>query len=623
VHSVLHAAEGLACEVFVVDNASTDGSSAYLQQNLPDHVKLICSPENLGFAKANNMALAKASGKYTLFLNPDTLVPEDCLNKCLQKLEEDSNIGALGVHLVDGTGSYLPESKRGFPDFATAFYRIVGLSKLFPTSQKYSKYYMGQIPPTQSSIVDVLVGCFMMMPTQLAKELGGFDEDYFMYGEDIDLSYKVQKAGKQNYYLADVSAIHFKGESTKKDSMKYVRMFYNAMIVFAQKHLSSSGKNSYVQLIKCAIAARASVDFISRGIGKLLLPICDALLMLLALWQTKNYWLQYIKPDTDYTTEVLAIFFSSYIVIWLLSIFVNGGYDTPLRKSNIIRGMAIGALVTVAVYGLLPEHVRFSRGVTVVGALLSMALIWLLRYLLQWLNVAKVAGHDASRVRMLSVSNGAQSEEGISTILKRIGIHNDWLGNINASAQASQSDLGNLQQLKQLAEVHRAQEIIFALPDISYQSMISFMKEHATAYRYKMFVQNIPSIIGSNSKNTAGDYYASDEHFAIAQAAGIRSKRSFDITIALVLLLSAPLSYMLIKNKQVFSSLFTVLIGKHTWIGYSSNAQQLPRIKPAVFAIADSALHNATSINMLNTEYAKMYNWRMDLSKFLQVLRTK
>jgi GT2 family glycosyltransferase len=143
VHSVLCAVQNVDCEVFVVDNASTDDSVAYLRERLPPQVRLIANQHNLGFAKANNQALQLSVGKYVLFLNPDTLVPEDCFTQCLAVLEADAGIGALGVRLIDGTGSYLPESKRGFPDFATAFYRIIGLSKFFPRSRVYNRYYLG------------------------------------------------------------------------------------------------------------------------------------------------------------------------------------------------------------------------------------------------------------------------------------------------------------------------------------------------------------------------------------------------------------------------------------------------------------------------------------------------
>jgi GT2 family glycosyltransferase len=228
-HSVQKAIENLDAEIIVIDNDSKDGSCEMVKTLFPNIV-LIENKENVGFSKANNQAVAVAKGEYLCILNPDTAVSEAVFKQTIQYSESIANIGALGVYLMDGTGNFLPESKRNLPT------PIVSLLKLTGFSQKY---YANQISETENGEVEVLVGAFMFLKRSIYNEVGGFDEDYFMYGEDIDLSYKITQAGYKNYYLGSTTVLHYKGESTKKDEMYFDR-FYGAMQIFYRKHFSKS-----------------------------------------------------------------------------------------------------------------------------------------------------------------------------------------------------------------------------------------------------------------------------------------------------------------------------------------------------------------------------------------------
>ena len=218
-----------------MDNNSSDGSKDFFAGKFPE-VRFIWHDENIGFAKANNFALKQCTGEYVLFLNPDTILPEDCLEKSLSFLQAQTIQGALGVRMIDGAGNFLKESKRGFPSPSTSLFKLAGLAKLFPHSKKFARYYLGNLDEYQNHEIDVLAGAFMLITKKVLDIVGGFDEAFFMYGEDIDLSYRIQKAGYKNYYFADSTIIHFKGESTKKGSLNYVRMFHKAMILFVRKH---------------------------------------------------------------------------------------------------------------------------------------------------------------------------------------------------------------------------------------------------------------------------------------------------------------------------------------------------------------------------------------------------
>jgi GT2 family glycosyltransferase len=234
-HSVMKAAAGISHEILVVDNASTDGSREYLEKKFP-HVSFTWNKENRGFAKANNQALTMASGDNILFLNPDTIIPEDCFQKCIDYLSKHRDTGALGVCMLDGSGRFLKESKRGFPTPLAAFCKLTGLSTLFPSSRIFSRYHMGHLDPMQNHETDVLAGAFMLVRHSVLKRTGGFDEAFFMYGEDIDLSYRIRQAGYKNIYFSECPILHFKGESTRKGSLNYVRLFYGAMSIFTRKH---------------------------------------------------------------------------------------------------------------------------------------------------------------------------------------------------------------------------------------------------------------------------------------------------------------------------------------------------------------------------------------------------
>ena len=227
--SIIDASKNLNIEIIVVDNNSTDTSCQFLQENYPQ-IKLIANKINIGFAKANNQGVKIASGKYVLILNPDTVIAEDTLYKIFEFAERKNNLGILGVKLIDGSGNFLPESKRGIPTPKVSFNKLFGIS----TTQT-GKYYAAHLQENESGVVDVLVGAFMFLKKSIYKEVKGFDEDYFMYGEDIDLSYKVLNMGYQNYYFPETKIIHYKGESTTKDIV-YLKYFHNAMKIFYQKH---------------------------------------------------------------------------------------------------------------------------------------------------------------------------------------------------------------------------------------------------------------------------------------------------------------------------------------------------------------------------------------------------
>ena len=232
--SVQKAMQTIGGEIIIVDNNSNDGSKESLPSKFPG-VKFIFNNENLGFGKACNRGFKSSSGDHILFLNPDTVLPRTCLKDCISFLKTHEDAGAVGVRMMDDKGKFLKESKRGLPSPSASFYKLFGLTAVFPGSETIAKYYQGHLPENENNPVEVLSGAFMMIKRTVFEKVKGFDETFFMYGEDIDLSLRISQLGYKNYYLGKISITHLKGGSTTYNK-KYVQEFYGAMNLFVKKH---------------------------------------------------------------------------------------------------------------------------------------------------------------------------------------------------------------------------------------------------------------------------------------------------------------------------------------------------------------------------------------------------
>ena len=255
VDSLSHALRGTDSEVIVVDNHSRDNSVTLLRQYHPE-VRIVENLHNLGFAKANNIAIRQSRGEYVLLLNPDTIVSESVVKGVISFLYSHPEAGSAGVRMLNADGTVAPESRRGVPTPMTAFYKLSGLCGMFPNSRRFGRYYLGHLPWDSPQQIEVVSGAFCMLRTSVLKKVGLLDEDYFMYGEDIDLSYRILKSGATNWYVPE-TILHYKGESTHKSSFRYVHVFYQAMHIFFRKHFSHLGLFISIP-IKTAIIVKAS-----------------------------------------------------------------------------------------------------------------------------------------------------------------------------------------------------------------------------------------------------------------------------------------------------------------------------------------------------------------------------
>lgn len=263
--SLRRALLGIAAEVYVVDNHSRDNSVEYLSERFPE-IHIIDSPYNLGFARANNLAIRKSKAEFILLLNPDTVIGEQTIKESIAFMDTHMDAGALGVRMLDSNGRSAKESRRGLPSPMVSFYKMTGLCARFPKHHKLGHYYMGDLSWDESARIEVVSGAYCMLRKKALDEVGYLDEDFFMYGEDIDLSYRVLKGGYHNYYLPSL-ILHYKGESTQKSSFRYVHVFYEAMLIFLKKHYSGLSV-LFTLPIKAAIYGKATLALFYMQIAK-------------------------------------------------------------------------------------------------------------------------------------------------------------------------------------------------------------------------------------------------------------------------------------------------------------------------------------------------------------------
>jgi GT2 family glycosyltransferase len=621
---VQKAIAGTAAEIIVVDNNSTDNSIEYLVPKFPG-VQFIINKENTGFAKGCNQGLEKANGSYILFLNPDTIVPEDCFRQCISFFEAHPDAGALGIKMLDGSGKFLKESKRAFPSPRTSLYKLFGLAKLFPHSKLFSRYHLGHLDENQNNEVDVLAGAFMMIRKEVLDKIGGFDETFFMYGEDVDLSYRIQKAGFKNYYFADSSIIHFKGESTRKGSMNYVRMFYNAMSIFVRKHYGGSRAGIFNFLIHVAIWFRAGLSALSGFIRKIGLPLIDAGLILVSFWLIKTVWATYVRTETQYENILLWVAFPAFTVFYLVAAYYAGLYDRWYRWSELIRSTLIASIVLLAGYALLPEQYRFSRGILLFGVLLAFVLISIFRLLLISSGVLNSSKEKIAHTNTL-IAGSEQEYEQVLQLLKEAGQHDRVLGRVSV-AENDTTALSNWKDLPKLSSTIPFREIILCEGTLSFADIIAALQKMPHGLIAKIHATGSSSIVGSDSKDTSGEAVSKENGYKLAEPYNRRLKRLIDVSVSLAGIISFPVQLFIIKKPfHFFGNCFSVLFAQKTWIGYAVKEKNLPSLHPAVIAcngipVSIKQQLPTESLQMMDYWYARDYELSGDLKLIWKVYR--
>lgn len=611
-HSVLKASERLTCEVIVVDNNSVDGSVALVRQKFPT-VKLIANKDNVGFSKANNQAIRESTGKYVLLLNPDTLVEEDTFAKTVAFMNEHPDAGGLGVKMIDGKGRFLAESKRGLPTPSVAFYKIFGLSALFPKSKAFGKYHLGYLSKEETHSIEVLSGAFMLMRKSVLDKIGLLDEDFFMYGEDIDLSYRIILGGYKNYYFHDARIIHYKGESTKKSSVNYVFVFYRAMVIFAKKHFSKRNAKTFGFFINLAIYIRAGLAIIQRFISKIIIYLADFAFILSLLLLLKSWYIS--VSGIVYQTELLIAAFAAYTGIWIISCFLNGGYDRPYSNFKNLCGITIGTLIILMVYALLPESLRFSRALILLGTLATTAYFLLSRNLLNSMSPSE----EQLREGKIGVIAGEKEFDRIENLLTESGFRGNKPLRISPEKD-ERGEEAHADRLTEIVSIYKLQTVIFSGLDVASQRIIGLMANtESKGLQFKIAPPESAFIIGSNSIERGGNIFLMDLN-AVNKASNKRRKRSLDFMSASVFLLSYLVIVWGVQEKiGFFRNILSVLSGRKSWVGYAktkSTQPDLPQIKAGVLNPMDRIRFLKSpeeTAKKLNAVYAREYGLRKDL----------
>jgi GT2 family glycosyltransferase len=623
------ALKGIEAEIIVVDNASDDGSLNYLKPLFPE-VNFIANPINTGFARACNQGWRMSSGQQVLFLNPDTLVTETAIKNAVNFLNNTPDAGALGIRMLDGSGRFLKESKRSFPSPLISLYKLTGLARVFPRSKIFAAYHLGHLPEQANHQVDVLAGAFMLVRRKLLEATGGFDELFFMYGEDVDLSYRLQQqpcsdTGGQyrNYYYAGDSIIHFKGESTRKASMNYVRMFYTAMSLFVKKHYGAGRAGTFNFFIHLAIWGRAAISAIGRFVRAFGLPLIDASLILLSFALVKMVWANYVKPDVQYESRLLWIAFPAFTVVYLIAAYYAGLYDRWYRRAELIQSTLAATLLVLAVYALLPEQYRFSRGMILFGALLAFLLIGLLRRLLLASGVLSRHRQQHEPASTLVLATEEEYAE-VRQLLKEAGLQQKLLGRVSINDNLNNSVAG-ISELSQLQKTITFRELVVVAGTLPLSTLVKTISDLPKGLRVKWHFSGSHSIVGSDSGESSGESFSAQNGFQLADPYRRRLKRLIDVSVALLGILTCPVQLFIVKQPlQFLANCFSVLLAKKTWLGYLGEAKGLPFVRKAVLGsngvpVAQAYKMPAESMEMLDYWYARDYDPALEWKKIWQL----
>lgn len=630
-------------DVWVVDNNSDDGSIEMVRDKYPQ-VHLIANTENVGFSRANNQALREIiasetnnstiqqsnNADYILILNPDTLVETDTLQRCVAYMQQHPECGGLGVKMVNAQGTFLRESKRGFPSPRTSFYKMCGMARLFPRHPRYAAYYMGHLDDDAVNEVDILPGAFLMTTTAVLRRVGLFDESYFMFGEDVDLSWRIHEAGYKNVYFPEARILHYKGECTRKESLSYVYTFYNAMAIFTRRYFGGGRHLSAALLLQVGIWLRATLAWMQRIVVHLTLPVADLLLSLAGFIFIKDFWASYWASNVDYypavyTWAVLPL----YSLILLLSIYLSGGYDKPMRPMKIAQGIGVGALALLTFYSLLDESMRYSRAIILLGSMWSFVAIFALRAVL---NVLRVPGYNkrSQRHRRYLIVGGEAEQQRVYTLLGHLGI-------VPRSVITTQGSLENVTQ--------RVDEVVFCAQDVPVRKMLDdTIAWHDRDVNFRVVPATNDVLLGSNYTESPEEPYV-DNFARINSTASRCNKRLFDIAASVLLLVLSPILFWFQTDKRhYFPHCWQVLVGKKTWVSYSrpvatrqisttdsghfplrrkkATTTSLPSLRPGVLTTSDR-LPNVKNpdVALLDSQYANHYRIATDFAILLINLR--
>jgi O-antigen biosynthesis protein len=537
-------------EIFLVDNNSIDGSADFIREK-HSSVIVIENEENIGFSKANNLALRQAKGKYILILNPDTILEEGTFSKMIKFCEQNPKAGAVTSKLILANGQLDSACKRSFPTPGVAIPRMLGLSKLFPKSKFFGKYNLSYLDENKIHKVDAICGAFMFIPGEALSKAGLFDEEYFMYGEDLDLCFRINKKGYDIYYYPEVTTIHLKGASTKKTNISYVNNFYGAMDIFVRKNFTGVPKLLSL-FIRLGIFFRSAISYLKRGFGFFLFPLIDFILVFLGLYVSVYLRFGFFPVD-DYLFII-----SVYVVTMMILLVLFGNYNSRKRLSPVKAFNAIltGFFVNSSITYFFNEY-AFSRGVILISTVLSIFTLLGWRSLFIMYNFFKSKNILLNKVNLLVVGNKELTQDIEEKLLARYNI-------INFNEVSERRTINDLREAIIINDIH---EVVFSDDKFSNQEILNTISSFKNRNVQFKIVPTGKDLILSKLTSNIDDISLIEIEYNINNKLNIFLKRIFDILLSLILIFTVY-PFILIYNK-----VFNKPLGRHT-----SKLMNLPKV---------------------------------------------
>lgn len=613
--SLNEASQNLNTEIYVVDNRSVDGTPDMIRKTYP-RIHLIANSENLGFGKANNQALKTARGKYVLFLNPDTIIREDTLDVMIRFMEENPDTALAGCKILNTDGSLQLACRRSFPRPSVAISKLLGLSALFPGNPHLAKYNLTYKDPDESYSVDAVSGSFMFCRRDVIQELNGFDERFFMYGEDLDLCYRVQEKGYIVSYVPGTTIVHYKGESSKSAPFDSLIAFYKAMDQFVRKHFGPGSWLLTVFTLRLGIALHLLFKFIAKMIYQLRAPLLDTFLIVLA--HALALVIRFRDPSWFFTYQPII---PLYLLVYLCSILALGTLrNKKFDYTRTFGGVILGGLINGSITFFIPP-IAHSRLVFIIAFLLT--LLFLPGWRLVYHIFLRRRADDTSNLRRALIVG---AEEKGQRIAKTLTQHPEtgylFVGFADRDFSNPQT-ICRIEDIREIIPMKHIDDIIFAPGEIKSTDMMRIMNHvQNLPVNIKIVPENLDTIYGKTHLESIEDISMVDLQFNIYQPAAIVIKRTFDITVSVLLLLLFALPAglcRLFRSERLrwYGKLVRILQGTWTFVGDDcSLSNDKMYYKPGLTGLVQ--LEKSGSISPVDHErymtfYMRNYSIMMDV----------